>query len=90
MRYERADFEWTAISPQDGFQPTNVRPSSTSEGGRRHRRSGANRLERGSLLVSQPRNNIQVQPVSRSRSGGHDRTGGRRERSFGCAHRLIC
>ena len=55
MRYERADFEWTAISPQDGFQPTNVRPSSTSEGGRRHRRSGANRLERGSLLVSRPR-----------------------------------
>ena len=69
MRYERADFEWTAISPQDGFQPANVRPSSTSEGGRRNRRSGANRLERGSLLVSRPLNDIQVQTVSRSRSG---------------------
>ena len=21
MRYERADFEWTAISSQDGFEP---------------------------------------------------------------------
>ena len=68
MRYERADFEWTAISSYNDLS------------GRHNRHSGANRLERGFLGLSTA-NNIQVQTVSRSRSGGHDR--GRPEGSFG-------
>ena len=69
MRYERADFEWTAISSYNDLS------------GRHNRHSGANRLERGFLGLSTA-NNIQVQTsFSRSRSGGHDR--GRPEGSFG-------